>query len=106
MSRAAGIALLLLAAASCSRPLAPDASGEEIYAARCASCHGADLRGGGLLNPNAPSLGPGSEAAARSDAFYVQTITRGQGRMPAVRGLTPEQVERVIGYVRSVQEGG
>ncbi len=78
----------------------------EIYAATCAACHGADLEGGGgFLNPRGPSLGPGSAAAGRSDDYYTQTITRGQGRMPPVRTLSDQQIALVISYIRSVQEG-
>ncbi|MFQ5966017.1 MAG: c-type cytochrome [Acidimicrobiia bacterium] len=108
MRRSLLMAVFVLLAAACgSPPLSPDASGEEVYAGRCAGCHGDDLEGGGgFTNPRGPSLGPGSQSADRSDAYYVQTITRGQGRMPPVRGLTDAQIERVIAYIRSVQSGG
>ena len=107
MIRSTLLAFCLVAAVACGEaPLSPDATGDEIYRARCASCHGRDLEGGGgLFNPRGPALGPGSPAADRSDSYYVQTIIRGQGRMPAVRGLTDDQIERVVAYIRSVQAG-
>lgn len=91
------VAALLLAA--CTTRPDPDASGEEIFGLLCARCHGADL--GGNIGP---ALGPGSEAAAAGDEFLRTTITRGRGRMPSFgRVLTPDQVERVIGYLREEQ---
>jgi mono/diheme cytochrome c family protein len=99
--------LLALVTASCAPALPPDASGEEIYQARCASCHGGDLEGSGsLVSGRGPALGAESEAAGRADSLYVQAITRGTGRMPAVRSLTDEQVTRVIAYIRRVQREG
>lgn len=96
---ALGVALMLVLTA-CQEPLSTEASGEVVYRVGCASCHGADLEGG-----RGPALDAGSEAADRGDAYYLQTITRGNGRMPAVRGFTEEQIERVIGYIRTRQGG-
>lgn len=97
------VAVVVLAAACTTRtPLAPDASGEEIYQAVCAACHGADLEG-----EIGPPLDAGSDAAPMSDEFYGVTITRGLGRMPSYGGtLTDEQVDRVIHYVRERQKEG
>lgn len=48
-----------------------------------------------------PPLGLGSAVAEKPDSYLVLTITRGQGRMPSFeRTLTPEQVERVVAYIR------
>ena len=98
-----GVAMLW---SGCGEPLPDDASGEEVYRATCAQCHGDELQGGGgLLSPDGPPLGPGSAAAGQPDEFYIQTITRGSGRMPAVRVLNEVQIERVITYIRERQEG-
>ncbi|HEY5578157.1 MAG TPA: cytochrome c [Acidimicrobiia bacterium] len=100
------ILVLALLAGGCTKPLAADASGEDVYTARCASCHGDRLQGGGgVLSPRGPGLGPGSVAAGRSDDYYLQTIRNGNGRMPPVRGLTEQQIDRVISFIRRVQGG-
>ena len=79
-----------------------DATGEEIYNARCASCHRKDLRGG-----LGPPLGPGSAAADRPLEYYEITINTGKGRMPSFESsLTPEQKQRVIDYIFSIQAAG
>ena len=82
--------------------LEENATGEEIYNARCASCHRKDL-GGGL----GPPLGPGSSAADRPLEYYEVTLNTGMGRMPSFESsLSAEQKQRVIDYVISVQAEG
>jgi mono/diheme cytochrome c family protein len=88
--------------AACGSGLDENASGEEIYNARCSSCHRKDLSGG-----IGPPLGPDSEAANRPLDYYQITISSGKGRMPSFgSSLTEEQISRVIDYVISVQEAG
>jgi mono/diheme cytochrome c family protein len=91
-----------LVVSACSLGGPPDdASGEEIYTELCTSCHGADLSGG-----VGPALGPGSNAEDESDEFLVFTITNGRGRMPSFEStLNEEQVDRLVGYIREVQDG-
>lgn len=101
-SRRLGSAILLTAIAvflSACVTVDEDSSGQEIYEQICSRCHGGDL-GGGV----GPALGADSDAAARDDGFWTQTITRGRGRMPAFRStLSDEQIQRVIEYSRDVQ---
>jgi mono/diheme cytochrome c family protein len=90
-------ACLLLGA--CSPPLAADASGAEIYEARCATCHGIGLEGG-----LGPALGAGSDVVDKPDTYIVNTINNGRGRMPAFRAtLDAAQVDRVVEYLRLEQ---
>lgn len=97
------IRIVLLAAVllfgACSASVSPDAGGAEIYELVCARCHGADLEGG-----LGPALGAGSAAAANGHDYYLQTISRGRGRMPAFgSSLSDEQIELVISYLREQQ---
>ena len=74
--------------------LASDATGAEIYAAACASCHGPDGSGG---------LGPalaGNDALAVT-AHVTAVITEGQGTMPAQDMLSPVHVDTVTRYIQS-----
>lgn len=92
------IALVACAASACVS-VEEDATGRDIYEQVCARCHGLDL-GGGV----GPALGPGSDVADQPDEYYVQTITRGRGRMPGFRSTLDEaQIARVIDYLRSEQ---
>ncbi len=99
------LVLVLLSAsllAGCGSGLAEDADGEEIYNARCSSCHRRDLSGA-----IGPALGPGSEAVDRPLEYYEITITSGKGRMPSFGStLTDDQITRVIEYILAVQRAG
>lgn len=84
---------------------APD--GAALYAARCASCHGADLRG--------TSMGPSHlsivyEPSHHPDESFRAAIREGVsahhfdfGPMPAISGLDDDEITAIIAYVREVQ---
>lgn len=102
MRRLVAVISMSLLAASCSLGGPPeDASGEEIYTQLCARCHGADLSGG-----IAPALGPGSPSAEESDEFLEFSIMNGRGRMPSFSStLDDAQLDRLVSYIREVQDG-
>ena len=85
-----------------------ESNGAYIYAANCASCHGADLRG----TDKGPSpLSIVYEPDHHNDDSFRSAIANGApqhhwnfGDMAPVEGLTEEQVDEVIAYVRSEQE--
>jgi mono/diheme cytochrome c family protein len=96
------IAVVFLLLTGCGGSLEEGATGEEIYNARCASCHRQDLSGG-----LGPPLGPGSDAVDRPRDYYEVTITTGIGRMPAFKStLSEAQIDRVIDYVIAAQNAG
>ncbi len=107
--------LIALAVAGCSAddeaaaPIDPEfAAGARVYAERCASCHGADLRG----TDKGPShLSIVYEPGHHSDDSFRQAIAVGTpqhhwpfGDMQPVEGLTDQEVEDVIAFIRSEQE--
>ncbi len=99
----AGMALLglVLVTSSCVAPLDENASGEEVYAALCARCHGSNLEGG-----VGPALGAGSDLVDKPDAYLLSTVTNGRGRMPAFKAsLSAGQIDRVASYLRDRQAG-
>jgi mono/diheme cytochrome c family protein len=80
---------------------APDLSGAELYAASCASCHGAALEGG-----IGPELDRGSEASEASDGRYVLRINEGKAEMPGFAGqLSSTEIDEIIAHIRE-QQGG
>lgn len=102
-----------LAVASCSggggQPDAVAAGrGAAIYERACASCHGGDLRGteqgpSHLSQVYAPDHHP--------DAAFRAAITQGSrahhwnfGDMPPVGGLSDDEIDLVIGFIRAQQE--
>ena len=83
------------------------AAGEPLYQAGCASCHGTDLRG--------TDLGPSHlsvvyEPNHHGDAAFVLAAQNGVrahhwpfGDMPPVPGLTEQELEAVVAFVREHQ---
>ena len=82
--------------------------GAELYGQSCASCHGADLRGtdqgpSHLSQVYAPDHHP--------DASFRAAVTQGSrahhwdfGDMPPVEGLSEQEIDLIIAYVREQQE--
>ena len=89
-------------------PLAADADGASVYQARCASCHGEDLRG---TDKGPSQLSIVYEPNHHGDESYRSAIRNGVtqhhwgfGNMPAVEDITDDQIERVITYIRTQQQ--
>lgn len=102
------LALASLSAACSSNEPSETADGATVYAENCASCHGADLRG--------TSQGPSQlsivyEPNHHSDDSYRAAIRNGApqhhwgfGNMPAIQGITDDEIELVIQFIRQQQE--
>jgi mono/diheme cytochrome c family protein len=83
------------------------AEGEVLYQANCAACHGVDLRG--------TAAGPSQlsviyQPGHHPDDAYVLAALNGVrahhwsfGDMPPVPGLSREDMDRIVAYVREVQ---
>ncbi|MCD6059781.1 MAG: coxB [Moraxellaceae bacterium] len=74
--------------------------GEEVYTARCVSCHQA---GGVGLPPTFPAL-KGSKIAAAKDQLpaHIEILNNGKNMMPAWKGvLSPKELAAVITYTRN-----
>lgn len=115
-SLAAAVAALSMGLAACgSDDTAPTNTagsqverGAEVYAESCASCHGADLRG----TDKGPShLSIVYEPNHHTDDSFRSAIANGApqhhwnfGDMEPVEGLSDDDVEAVIAYVRAEQE--
>lgn len=83
------------------------AQGEQLYQTNCAGCHGSELQGT-RIGP--PMLDEYYLPATTPDSQFVSAIDDGAsaeqfdfGPMPAIPGLTDEQVQEIIGYVRGQQ---
>tara|TARA_B100001750_G_C15513658_1_gene605430 strand:- start:2124 stop:2426 length:303 start_codon:yes stop_codon:yes gene_type:complete len=75
-----------------------DPTGEEIYIARCAACHGDELEG-----KVGPKIGKNSSAKDMPNSYWIQTMTMGKGSMPG-QSLTDEEVYLLIEYIRDAQK--
>lgn len=111
---AVGLTLTIAACGSDAASVETAGSGEasnlgaEVYATSCASCHGADLKG----TEKGPShLSIVYEPNHHSDESFRSAIANGAqqhhwdfGDMAAVEGLSDDDVEAVIAFIRSEQE--
>ena len=70
-------------------------TGRDLYISRCAACHGDELEG-----KVGPMLGRDSSAKEMPDSYWVQTINKGKGSMPAIT-LNDDEVQLVMEYIRS-----
>tara|TARA_B100000287_G_scaffold14332_1_gene14484 strand:+ start:1282 stop:1584 length:303 start_codon:yes stop_codon:yes gene_type:complete len=87
--------LILLVTSACNEdPSQADPTGEEIYLARCAACHGDQLEG-----KVGPEIGKNSSAWDMPNSYWIQTMTMGKGSMPG-QNLTDEEVYLIIEYIR------
>ncbi len=83
-------------------------AGRQLYEGTCAACHGADLNGTDLGPPFlSPIYAPNhhaDEAFQRAVLAGVQPHHWDFGPMPAVAGLSRDDVENIVAYVRTQQE--
>jgi mono/diheme cytochrome c family protein len=96
--------LVLTAAASLAGSVAFADSGESIYKAKCASCHGS----AGTPSPGmAKMMGvkPVSDPSVKgmSAADMEAIVKNGKGKMKPIAGLSDAQIKDVVTYFRSLK---
>ncbi|MCY4619416.1 MAG: cytochrome c [Chloroflexi bacterium] len=82
-------------------------AGEKLFIANCSACHGNTASGTSLGPPLVHQI---YEPGHHSNASFVIAVARGVrshhwdfGNMPAVEGLTIDEIHQVICYVRELQ---
>ena len=82
-------------------------AGAALYQAKCASCHGTDLRGTDLGPSHLSSV---YEPGHHSDVAFVLAVQRGSaahhwrfGAMPPIEGLTEDDITAIVAFVRETQ---
>ena len=95
-------------AASPAATAVPILDGETLFRQTCAVCHGIDLQG---TNQGPPFLDRLYHPNHHSDAAFRLAVQRGViahhwpfGNMPKIEGLSDDQVEAIITYVRGQQQ--
>jgi mono/diheme cytochrome c family protein len=85
-----------------SSPAKADNSAEATYKAKCATCHGPDGKG---ETPTGKAMKAkdfaSDEVQKMGDEDLTEAISKGKGKMPAYKTLTPDQVKGLVAYVRS-----
>ena len=83
------------------------AKGQRLYEKNCADCHGNDLKGS---NKGPPFLHKVYEPSHHGDPAFQLAVRSGSrahhwhfGDLPAVPGLTPDDVAHITAYIRMRQ---
>ena len=84
------------------------AEGAEIFAANCASCHGANAEGRAGEGP--PLVHVIYEPGHHADGAFFLAVAQGVrqhhwtfGNMPPVAGVSSDEIARIVAYVRTLQ---
>jgi mono/diheme cytochrome c family protein len=77
----------------------PQSPGAQVFAANCATCHGADGGGG-----TGPQLSDGAAVKRFPDAAdQIAFVSDGEGGMPAFGGqLSPAKIREVVEFTRTL----
>jgi mono/diheme cytochrome c family protein len=100
-----GIAVLVVLSLTAAGLRAQDvASGEKVYKAKCASCHGPDGKGETAAGKATKARDIcTAEVKAASDAAWTEIIAKGKNKMPAYdKKISDAEVKDVIAYMRSL----
>src|SRR5260370_29526567 len=85
-----------------SAPAKADNTTEATYKAKCAMCHGPDGKGETATGKMMKAKDFASDEVQKmTDADLADTISKGKGKMPAYKTLTPDQVKDLVAYVRA-----
>ncbi len=100
--------LALTAAAAISICLATSplmaADGAALYKARCAGCHGPDGTGSAIGKRMGAHDFHSPEVKKMSDAELADVITKGKGKMPPYKSLSPEEVKALVAHIRELSK--
>jgi mono/diheme cytochrome c family protein len=81
---------------------ADTAAAEATYKAKCAMCHGPDGKGETATGKMMKVRDFASEEVQKmSDADLTDAISKGKGKMPAYKALTPDQVKDLVAFIRA-----
>jgi mono/diheme cytochrome c family protein len=97
---AATIGLIL----SLGSPARAQETGESLFKAKCAMCHGPDGAGKTTMGQTLKIPDLHSEDVQKlSDAELTQIVTKGKNKMPAYEvKLSKEQIAELVGFVREL----
>ena len=101
------LAVLLTILLTSATLLAGAPEGKAVYKKKCQTCHGADGAGNAklakMLKVEFKHLGS-PEVQKLSDAEMAKIIKEGIGKMKPVKGLTDQQIQDVIAFVRTLKK--
>lgn len=83
------------------------AAGKAVYAKKCQMCHAADGQGNaGMAKALKTEIKPlgSAEVQAKRDADIKKIIAEGTGKMKPIAGLTADDADNVVAFVRTLKK--
>ena len=104
MRRVAMIAAVSFAGLFLSVSASAQNTGETVYKAKCASCHGADGKGATPAGKATKARDFCSDDVKReTDEEWTGIIVKGKNKMPAYdKKLSESEVKEIVAYIRSL----
>ena len=95
---------VLLMIAFAASAVAQNTPARDLYASKCAMCHGPDGSAQTTMGKNLKIRDfHSADVQKQSDTDLKIVITKGKGKMPAFDGkLTGEQIYQLVGYIREI----
>jgi mono/diheme cytochrome c family protein len=83
---------------------AQNAPAKDLFASKCAMCHGPDGSAQTTMGKNFKIRDfHSADVQKQTDADLKTVITKGKGKMPAFDGkLTGEQIDQLVGHIREI----
>jgi mono/diheme cytochrome c family protein len=103
MKNTIGLFVLLMIAFAASA-VAQNTPVKDLFASKCAMCHGPDGSAQTTMGKNLKIRDfHSADVQTQSDTDLKTAITKGKGKMPAFEGkLTGEQIDQLVGYLRKI----
>jgi mono/diheme cytochrome c family protein len=103
MKKSIALSVLLMLALAAGA-LAQNPPAKELFASKCAICHGPDGSAQTTMGKNLKIRDfHSADVQKQSDADLKAVITKGKGKMPAFEGkLTGQQIDELVGYLREI----
>ena len=80
------------------------AEGKDLYLAMCAMCHGANGEPDEPNRMRATDLTDKKLQEKWTDDYLKQVIVKGEGSMDAIKGVTDEDVDKLVKYTRTLKK--
>jgi mono/diheme cytochrome c family protein len=97
-------AVILAGVCSLCLPVQAQETGESLFKAKCAMCHGPDASGKTAMGHSLkiPDL-RSEEVQKKGDEEIRTVISKGKGKMPAYEGkLTKEQIDKLAAFIHGL----
>ena len=94
--------IIAITTAASPSPSQDNAAGENVYKAKCATCHGPDGSGSAVGKSLQVADLRSAEVQSKSDAELFQFVSDGKGNMPGFKGnISDDEIHAAVKFVRT-----